>query len=104
MPVLYLKNFFKQHILWLVLLGVTIPLLIITYLQYRSLVTLGTTLPVYRKQVMREYLGTVSEDVYTYYRNHANETLSVPASAITSREGGIIQDDREKKVVGRSVS
>jgi signal transduction histidine kinase len=104
MPVLNLKNFFKQHILWLVLLAVTIPLLIITYLQYRSLVTLGTTLPVYRKQVMREYLGTVSEDVYNFYRNNANDTLGVPASAIPNRKGGIIQDDREKKVIVKSVA
>jgi signal transduction histidine kinase len=104
MPVLNLKNFFKQHILWLVLLAVTIPLLIITYLQYRSLVTLGTTLPVYRKQVMREYLGMVSEDVYNFYRTSANESLSVPASAITNRKGGIIQDDREKKIAAKAVS
>jgi signal transduction histidine kinase len=104
MPVIRLKVFFKQHILWLVLFAVTIPLLIITYLQYRSLVTLGTTLPVYRKQVMREYLGAVSEDIYNYYRDHSNATLSVPASYITNRKGGIIQEDHTKKAVQKSVA
>jgi signal transduction histidine kinase len=86
------------------MLAVTIPLLIIAYLQYRSLVTLGTTLPVYRKQIMREYLGAVSEDVYIFYRNNANETLAVPASAITNRQGGIIQENKEKKAVQKSVA
>ena len=84
--------------------AVTIPLLIIAYLQYRSLVTLGTTLPVYRKQIMREYLGAVSEDIYNFYRNNSNETLAVPASAITNRKGGIIQENKEKKAVQKSVA
>jgi signal transduction histidine kinase len=104
MPVIRLKVFFKQHILWLVMFAVTIPLLIITYLQYRSLVTLGTTLPVYRKQVMREYLGAVSEDIYNFYRENANATLSIPASYITNRKGGIIQEDHTKKAVQKSVA
>lgn len=104
MPVFNLKKFFKQHILWLVLLAVTIPLLIITFLQYRSLGTLRTTLPVYRRQVMREYLGTISEDVYNFYKAHALDSLSIPASAITNRKGGIIQDDREKQAVAKSVT
>ncbi len=99
-----LKSFFKQHILWLVMLAVTIPLLIITYLQYRSLVTLGTTLPVYRKQIMREYLGAVSEDIYNFYKDNSNEALAVPASAITNRNGGIIQENKEKKAVQKSVA
>jgi signal transduction histidine kinase len=102
--VIKLKGFFKQHILWLIMLAVAIPLLIITYLQYRSLVTLGTTLPVYRKQVMREYLGAVSEDIYNYYKGKANELLNVPASAITNRKGGLIQESKEKNAVFKSVA
>ena len=98
-----LKSFFKQHILWLVMFAVAVPLLIITYLQYRSLVTLGTTLPVYRKQVMREYLGAISEDAYNFYKDNSNATLSVPASFITNRKGGIIQEDQTKKAVQKSV-
>jgi signal transduction histidine kinase len=101
--VIRLKSFFKQHTLWLVMFAVAIPLLIITYLQYRSLVTLGTTLPVYRKQVMREYLGAVSEDAYNFYKDNANATLSVPADFITNRKGGIIQEDLAKKAVQKSV-
>jgi signal transduction histidine kinase len=104
MPVIRLKVFFKQHILWLVMFAVTIPLLIITYLQFRSLVTLGTTLPVYRKQVMREYLEAVSEDISTFYRESANATLTVPANLITNRKGGIIQEDHTKKAVQKSVA
>jgi signal transduction histidine kinase len=84
--------------------AVTVPLLIITYLQFRSLVTLGTTLPVYRKQVMREYLGAVSEEINNFYWEKANATLSIPGSYITNRKGGIIQEDYSKKVVQRSVA
>lgn len=104
MPVIRLKSFFKQHIIWLVMFAVTIPLLIITYLQFRSLVTLGTTLPVYRKQVLREYLGAVSDEINTLYREKSIAILSVPASYITNRKNGVIQEDHTKKAVQKSVA
>lgn len=83
--------------------AVTIPLLIITYLQYRSLVTLGTTVPAYRKQQMRAYLGAITDDVDKFYVNNANETLEVPPDSITNRKDGIIQEDKNQKVVQKSV-
>jgi signal transduction histidine kinase len=94
-----LKTFFKRHALFIGLLAVAFPLLFILYLQYRSLVTLEKTMPVYRKQVMREYLSAVANDTARFYRSNAERVLNVPASAITNRVGGIIQGDKEKTAV-----
>jgi signal transduction histidine kinase len=94
-----LRAFIKKHGLFLGLLAVMFPLVTIVYLQYRSLVTLERTLPAYRKEVMREYLGAVSRDVTGSYRIAAERVLSVPATAITERVGGIIAGDRELNAV-----
>ena len=86
-----LKTFFKRHALLTGVLAVTFPLLFILYLQYRSLVTLETTLPVYRKGVMRDYLRAVAEDSGKFYMNNSERVLNVPADAITNRVGGMIR-------------
>lgn len=92
---LKLRAFIKKHAILLGLLAVMFPLMTIVYLQYRSLVTLERTLPAYRKEVMREYLAAVSRDVTGSYRSAAERVLSVPATAITGRAGGIIAGDKE---------
>lgn len=94
-----LKTFFKRHALLTGVLAVTFPLLFILYLQYRSLVTLETTLPVYRKGVMRDYMRTVSEESASFYIKNAERVLKVPADAITNRVGGVIRGNREKTAV-----
>ncbi|HSO76659.1 MAG TPA: HAMP domain-containing sensor histidine kinase [Blastocatellia bacterium] len=90
-----LRAFIKKHALLLGLLAVMFPLVTIVYLQYRSLVTLERTLPAYRKEVMREYLASVSGDVTGSYRSVAERVLNVPATAITGRVGGIITGDSD---------
>jgi signal transduction histidine kinase len=92
-----LKTFFKRHALLTGVLAVTFPLLFILYLQYRSLVTLEATLPVYRKGVMRDYLKAVAQEAANFYSENAERVLSVPADAITDRVGGVIQG-KEKDV------
>ena len=86
-----LKTFFKRHALLTGVLAVTFPLLFILYLQYRSLVTLEATLPVYRKGVMGDYLKAVSQDSASFYMENSERVLDVPADAITNRVGGVIQ-------------
>lgn len=85
-----LRAFIKRRALLAGMLAVLLPLLIIIYLQYRSLVTLERTLPAYRKEVMREYLGTVSRDITNFYRSNSERVLNVPAGAITDRTNGIV--------------
>ena len=98
-----LKTFFKRHALLTGVLAVTFPLLFILYLQYRSLVTLETTLPVYRKGVMRDYMRAVSEESASFYYKNAERVLSVPADSITNRVGGVIQG-KEKDVAVKATT
>ncbi|MFL6214022.1 MAG: sensor histidine kinase [Blastocatellia bacterium] len=72
-------------------LAVAIPLVFIIFWQYRSLRSLEKTLPVYRKEVMRDYLAAVVKDVHSFYYKNALDALSVPPAAITHRLGGEIQ-------------
>src|SRR5262245_50475851 len=74
-------------------LAVTVPLLVIIFLQYRALTTLNETLPAYRKQLMRQYLMSVVEDFSNYYRDNAERVLAVPLGAIDLPKGGVIKDD-----------
>jgi hypothetical protein len=92
-----LKTFFKRHALLTGVLAVTFPLLFILFLQYRSLVTLEATLPVYRKGVMRDYLKAVSQESASFYMDNSERVLGIPADSITNRVGGIIQG-KEKDV------
>src|ERR1044071_9173405 len=77
-----LKTFLKKRALLMGTLAVAVPLVFIIFWQYRSLRSLEKTLPVYRKEVMRDYLRAVTKDVYDYYHDSAVEALSVPPEAI----------------------
>src|SRR5437868_7132732 len=83
-----LKTFLKKRALLMGTLAVAIPLVFIIFWQYRSLRSLEKTLPVYRKEVMRDYLRAVVKEVHTFYYDNAMDALSVPAEAITNRAGG----------------
>src|SRR6185503_13991403 len=96
---MWLKTFFKRQTLLMGLLAVAFPLLFIIYLQYHSLVTLERTFPVYRKQVMREYLLAVAQDSTSFYSSNAERVLNVPASAISNRVGGVIRNSQEMSAV-----
>lgn len=86
-----LKTFLKKRALLMGTLAVAVPLVFIIYWQYRSLKSLEKTLPVYRKEVMQDYLRTVIKDVSSFYYHSAMEALSVPPEAITGRAGGKVQ-------------
>ncbi|HJQ22621.1 MAG TPA: HAMP domain-containing sensor histidine kinase [Blastocatellia bacterium] len=86
-----LKTFLKKRALLMGTLAVAIPLVFIIYWQYRSLKSLEKTLPIYRKEVMRDYLRAVVKDVHTFYYDNALEALSVSPEAITNRVGGEVQ-------------
>jgi signal transduction histidine kinase len=88
---LNLKTIIKRHVLLVGLLAVTIPLLIILALQYRSLAELERTRPVARKEYMRKYLATVARESYEFYRSTAEQGLNVPASAFNQDPMGELQ-------------
>ncbi len=76
-----LKEFLRQHALWVGLIAVAIPLLAHMWLQYKSLSQLQATLPYQRKAYMRKYLAETVEKVTTIYEEKAEEVLNVPHQA-----------------------
>jgi signal transduction histidine kinase len=80
-----LESSLKRHITWIVMLVVSIPLLVILVVQYRSLVQLGQALPVANRAHMRMYLATLASSVEEFYRNSAHQTLSIPADVFAER-------------------
>jgi signal transduction histidine kinase len=93
------KAFFKQRALLLGMLAVAVPLAFILYKQYTDLRTLERTLPIYRKQVMLEYLRAVAWEIENHYRSAAERVLNLPGTAITNRNGGIIANNRDGSAV-----
>ncbi len=91
-----LRTFLKKHALIAAGIAVLIPLIIIYYLQYRTLKTLGQTLPAYRTQVLNQFLGSVIREVATFYSENSERALSLPPQAIKLRQGAIIQDDKDR--------
>ncbi|MFN8003638.1 MAG: HAMP domain-containing sensor histidine kinase [Acidobacteriota bacterium] len=86
------RTFLKRHALLAGGFAVMIPLVIIVFLQYRTLSTLNQTLPAYRRTVLRQYLTAVVEEVNRIYSEGAEQLLSVPVSAIQFDRGGVILD------------
>jgi signal transduction histidine kinase len=80
---LKLRLFLKQHMLWVGLVAVVVPLLCILALQYWSLLKLEKTSSVADKVGMKNYLSDVSNEIKYFYKNNA-EILNIPAYAITT--------------------
>lgn len=80
-----LKPLLKQHITWIVMLVVSIPLLVILVVQYRSVTRLGKTLPIANRALMRRYLGNLAASVEDYYRTSAEQMLSIPADLFAAQ-------------------
>jgi signal transduction histidine kinase len=76
-----LKEFLRQHALWVGLLAVAIPLLAHLWMQYHSLSKIQETMPHARKAFMRKYLSNVIDKVMTFYEAKADEVLNVPPTA-----------------------
>ncbi|HEY6403210.1 MAG TPA: HAMP domain-containing sensor histidine kinase [Blastocatellia bacterium] len=88
-----IRAFLKRRAFAIGALAVTVPLLVIIFLQYRALTTLNKTLPAYRKQLMRQYLMSVVEDFSRLYKDNAERVLAVPLGAIDLPKSAVIKDD-----------
>jgi signal transduction histidine kinase len=88
-----IRAFLKRRVFAIGALAVTVPLLVIIFLQYRALTTLNKTLPAYRKQLMRQYLMSVVEDFSKFYKDNAEKALAVPLGAIDLPKSAVIKDD-----------
>src|SRR5215813_10205630 len=93
-----IRAFLKQRAFAIGGLAVTVPLLVIIFLQYRALTTLNKTLPAYRKQLMRQYLMSVVDDFTSFYSDNADKALATPAGAIDIPKSGVIEDDDENSL------
>src|SRR5215467_9450477 len=99
-----IRAFLKRRAFAVGGLAVSIPLLVIIFLQYRALTTLNQTLPAYRKQLMRQYLMSVVEDFSNFYRTRSEQVLNVLPGAIDVHKGGVIEDDEERELSQRAVT
>lgn len=78
-----LKAFVKQYILQVVMLAVSVPLLIILVVQYRSLTQLGQTLPIANRDLMRKYLAHLAAKVEDFYKTNSEYALSIPCDVFS---------------------
>ncbi|HEY8460828.1 MAG TPA: HAMP domain-containing sensor histidine kinase, partial [Blastocatellia bacterium] len=99
-----IRAFLKRRAFAIGAMAVTVPLLVIIFLQYRALTTLNKTLPAYRKQLMRQYLMSVVDDFSKLYKVNAERALAVPLSAIDLPKSAVIKDDYERKASRKAVA
>jgi signal transduction histidine kinase len=99
-----IRAFLKRRAFAIGGLAVTVPLLVIIFLQYQALTTLNKTLPAYRKQLMRQYLMSVVEDFRSIYGDNAERALAAPADAIDLHRSGVIEDDDEGALSQKAVA
>jgi signal transduction histidine kinase len=99
-----IRAFLKRRAFAIGGLAVTVPLLVIIFLQYRALTTLNKTLPAYRKQLMRQYLMSVVEDFSVFYKSNAEKALAVPLSAIDLPKTAVIKDDDQCEISQKAVA
>ncbi|MGH9752441.1 MAG: sensor histidine kinase [Blastocatellia bacterium] len=91
-----MKTFIRRHFFWAVVPVLTIPLMVILLVQYRSLRAIEAALPLQRKEAVMQYLDAVISEVIDFYIANAERTLGVSADAIAYRRGGVIQDNTER--------
>lgn len=77
-----LRTFIKQHVLWVGLLAVVVPLIAILGLQYRSLRRLEQTSIIEGTVGMKNYLNDVYKETKNFYKAKADEMLSIPAYSV----------------------
>ncbi|MFN7930172.1 MAG: HAMP domain-containing sensor histidine kinase [Blastocatellia bacterium] len=87
---LSVKAFLKRHLLVVGFVAVIVPLLVLLGLQYRSLRTLETALPAWRKEEMTRFLREVVQESEARYRQAAEAVLTMPATAIRNRTHGVV--------------
>lgn len=69
--------FLNRHIIGIGLAVVSLALLVILYVQYRSLSKLGEALPAARKAAISKRLWMIDDEIQNHYRSIANESLAV---------------------------
>lgn len=74
--------FLKRHLLWTGFLAVMIPLLVLLFLQYRSLTALEAASPARHKEELTGFLQAIVHEVETYYRREATRALALPPTTI----------------------
>jgi signal transduction histidine kinase len=99
-----IRGFLKRRAFAIGALAVTVPLLVIIFLQYQALTTLNMTLPAYRKQLMRQYLMSVVEDFSRLYKDNAERVLAVPLGAIDLPKSAVIKDDSDCEISQKVVT
>jgi signal transduction histidine kinase len=99
-----MRAFLKRRAFAIGGLAVTVPLIVIIFLQYQALTTLNKTGPAYRKQLMRQYLMSVVEDFRSFYGDNAERALAAPAGAIDLPKSGVIEDDDEGELSQKAVA
>jgi len=99
-----IRAFLKRRAFAIGGLAVTIPLLVIIFLQYQALTTLNKTLPAYRKQLMRQYLMSVVGNFRSFYGDNAEKALAAPAGSIDLPGSGVIEDDDEGALSQKAVA
>lgn len=105
MPVFrFTKGIFQRRWLWLVVAAIVVPTLTLLAVQYRALRTLNQTLPVYRREVLFQYLEAVAQQVLRPLRENATQVLAVPAEAITAHHNGVIQTNGARATVQQAVA
>jgi hypothetical protein len=97
------RSFLKRHFLAVILITLMLPLGVILVMQYRSLSALEQTLPVYRRELMSQYLKAVTSQVEKLYSDNSERVLTVPVEAIALPPGGVIQDDEARSRVSAAV-
>ncbi len=91
-----INTFLKRHRLGVITFVVAMPLVAVSVVQYRSLRTLEQTLPVYRRELMSQFLSTVIREVNQVYTESANRLLGIPAEALSFNRPGIVEENAEQ--------
>src|ERR1044071_342555 len=78
-----LKLYLNRNILWAGLIAVIIPLLVMLWLQYRSLSQLEETSADANKLALKNHLKNISNEIQSYYQSNAERLLSIKSSELS---------------------
>jgi signal transduction histidine kinase len=90
------RQFLKNHFVWVGLAAVAVPLSIGLLWQYRLLVAQERALPVYQHNLLQAGLQRVAHEVQDAYLKRAEQLLTVPAAAVANRQRGVIMGVKER--------
>lgn len=88
-----IRSVLRRRFNWVVTAAVALPLSVILVVQFSFLHALERSVPVYRRQVLAEFLSAVSSEVRDFYYARAEAALSVPPEAFGDRAAGVAEGD-----------